>query len=218
MIEAIIFDRDGVLTDFDVEAAVAFFDPLLPISVEALSERWLQWGKAVGFPNNPAEEKKFWRDFWNHLSDELALTSTTRAKLQEVDYTMFLRPFPDAKIALKVARQRGLRTGVLSNFSLATLEDSLVTAGLAEFVDVAYAAPVIGVAKPNPEAYLKVTRSLNVQPKECLFFDDEMPHVEGARALGMEAYLVDRNRKENALSEGIVCDLAASITILERTP
>ena len=43
-IRAVIFDRDGVLTDFDGLAAYNFFSPLLPIPIEKLNDYWFLWG------------------------------------------------------------------------------------------------------------------------------------------------------------------------------
>ncbi len=214
-IRAVIFDRDGVLTSFDMDVAVAFFQPLLPIGVDKLLQRFQQWGKSVGFPRSVAEEQEFWRGFWNWLSDDLALTATVRAQLQRFDYTSVIRPFPDARAALTASRQRDLKVGVLSNFSLASLDAALTAAGLADLVDIACAAMVIGAAKPAPASYLSVTHALGVAPDECLFFDDETPCVEGAKALGMQAYLVDRRRNNHALLQRIVRDLSALPTILE---
>ena len=213
-IRAVIFDRDGVLTSFDLEMAAAFFQPLLPIKFDELFQRWQQWGKTVGFPRNVAEEEIFWHGFWNWLSDDLALAATVRSQLLRFDYTSVIHPFPDAKPALIESRQRGLRVGVLSNFSLASLDASLIAAGLAEFVHVACAAMAIGAAKPQPASYLSVTNALGVNPSECLLFDDEPPCVKGAQALGIHAYLVDRRLQNHALPQGIVGDLSALPTIL----
>jgi len=213
-IRAVIFDRDGVLTSFDMELAAAFFQPLLPITLDELFQRWQQWGKTVGFPRSIAEEHDFWYGFWNLLSDDLALAAAVRSQLQRFDYTSVIRPFPDAKPALMESRQRGLRVGVLSNFSLASLDATLAAVGLAELVDIACAATALGAAKPAPASYLSVTHSLGVAPNECLFFDDEPPCVEGAQALGIHAYLVDRHLDDHVLSQRIVRDLSALPTIL----
>jgi FMN phosphatase YigB (HAD superfamily) len=54
-----------------------------------------------------------------------------------------------------------------------------------------------------------------MQPDECLFFDNKLTHVEGARAVRMRAYLVDRNRIQHAISEGVVCDLTPLPTLIQ---
>jgi putative hydrolase of the HAD superfamily len=215
-IRAIIFDRDGVLVDFDLKAAAAFFEPLLPISLPELAERWDQWGEAVGFPSSLAEERAFFQKFWDHIDLEFGLSQSTLKQLHQADYTNYLLPFPDARPVLVEARKRGLRIGVLSNFGLASLEASLEATGLRDLVDVVCAATVIGVAKPYPEAYLTAIRALCVEPEACLFFDDEKEHIEGGRTVGLHAYLVDRGRSGHGLSEGVVRDLTALSDILAR--
>lgn len=213
-IKAVIFDRDGVLTDFDVATALAFFQPLLPISLTEIARRWAKMGKEIGFPRSLAEETIFFREFWAAISVDLGLSDEIQSQLQRFEYTSCMLPFLDARPALLEARQRKLRTGVLSNFSLASLDGSLAAVDLADLVDVACAATVIGVAKPDAKAYLTITQRLGVQPQECLFFDDEIACVEGGRAVGMQAYWVDRKRTEHAIAEGIVCDLTAVAQIL----
>lgn len=215
---AVIFDRDGVLTDFDLRAASAYFESLLPLSVPELFGRWQQWGAQMGFPGSPAEETLFWQGFWQQVAAELTLSPAILAELQQVDYTRFVRAFPDARVALLAVRQQGLKTGVLSNFSLASLAESLTAVGLADLVDEACAATVIGSAKPAAAAYLAICQALHVQPHECLFFDDEEPCVLGARQVGMTAYLVDRRRPTHDLAAGVVCDLMAVPHLLSSTP
>lgn len=206
-IRAAIFDRDGVLTYFDVAAATAFFQPLLPLNVYELGQRWEVWGAKVGFPRNPAQEEEFWRGYWNAIGDEVDATPIVRQQLQAFSYTSVVRPFPDARSALQTVRQHGLRTAVLTNFSVASLDQSLLAADLADLVDVACAASVIGASKPDPNAYLHVTRALDVAPEECLFFDDEPACVAGARTVGMQAYLVNRRQLTDANGQDVVGDL-----------
>ena len=102
-----------------------------------------------------------------------------------------------------------MKVGVLSNFSLASLDASLRTTGLAPWIDAACAATVIGVAKPNPDAYRIAAAALGVAPADCLFFDDEQECVDGARRVGMTAYRVDRRRATHDLDAGVVADLSA---------
>lgn len=159
-------------------------------------------------------EKIFFRGFWDALSDEFNLAVDLRQQLHQFEYTHYVRPFPEVRPILLEVRRRKVRIGVLSNFSLASLEESLAAVNLADLVDVACAATVIGAAKPAPEAYRIASHRLGIQPEECLFFDDELACVEGGRAVGMRAYLVDRRRREHALPQGVVCNLTGILEIL----
>jgi putative hydrolase of the HAD superfamily len=217
-VKAIILDRDGVLTDFDGAAATAFFQPLLPFSLAEIAERWAKWGSKVGFPRTLAAEQHFFEGFWNAIAAELDLSAAMREQLHQFDYTRMMRPFAEVRPILLQVREQGLRIGVLSNFSLASLDASLRAVGLADLIDVACAATVIGAAKPAPAAYLFTSQALGVQPAECLLFDDEIACVEGGRAVGMCAYLVDRRRTAHAFSERIISDLTAIPQILQAGP
>lgn len=217
-IRAVIVDRDGVLTDFDMAAAAAYFAPLLPISLWEMSDRWEAWGTQTGFPRSMEEERSFFPGYWDALADEFGLDMQARSALHAFDYTRFLKPYPDVRPSLLYARQAGLKVGVLSNFTLASLEPSLQGAGLADLVDAACAATIIGASKPTPAAYHIAAAALETAPHECLFFDDEQPCVDGARATGMTAYRVDRNRSKHDLASGIVCDLSGIKAALENSP
>jgi HAD superfamily hydrolase (TIGR01509 family) len=214
--QAVIFDRDGVLTQFDLAAAAAYFQPLLPITLDQIIGRWIAWTATRALPQGEAGEQASWQGFWDSVSDDLALAPRIRAQLHACDFLTFLRPYADARPALEVVAARGLRSGVLSNFALGRLDESLAQAGLADLVAVAAASSRIGASKPQPAAYLWIARALQVPPAACLLFDDELPGVEGARAVGMEAYLVDRRRAAHALAEGVVRDLTALPAILEQ--
>lgn len=198
-----------MLLDFDLEAAARFFDPRVPISLWEIFERWERWGQHRGFPHSLEEERSFFVSFWDHLCDELQLSAQTRSDLQNFDYTTCFSVYPDVIPALKTAKDAKLRVGVLSNFALASLDQSLRTTGLAPWIDVACAATVIGVSKPAREAYTITAQHLGVAPEQCLFFDNELPCVEGARESGMRAYLVDRERSFHDIANGKVANLSA---------
>jgi len=209
MIRAVIFDRDGVLTHFDVPMLRGFFEPLVPLRLDELAARWQAWCAIGASPRTLAEESAFWGAFWDRLANELCLSEGVRERLCAFDYTVSLRAFPEARAALEEARSRGLKIGVLSNFPLASLNASLRSVGLSPLIDVACSASVIGASKPAAPSYLAVTRQLGVHPAECLFFDDEAACVEGACKLGLAGYLVDRKRERHALAERVVRDLDA---------
>jgi HAD superfamily hydrolase (TIGR01509 family) len=207
-------DRDGVLTDFDLEAAARFFSPRVPLSVWEIFGRWQVWGEQSGFPRSTAEERTFFVAFWNSLCDELGLSETTRNDLQQFDYTTCLSVYPDVVPALQAAHTANLRIGVLSNFTLASLDESLQATGLAAWVDVACAATVIGVSKPEAAAYTITAERLGVAPDQCLFFDDELDCVAGAAAVGMQAYHVNRTLPAHDIARGKIADLSALVTVL----
>lgn len=208
MIKAAIFDRNNVLIEYDFKYAQAYFQPLLPLSVFELGDRWQTYGETVGFPATAVAEKQFWSSFWEQLSEIYNLSPEVQAKLHAFRYSDVLRPFSDARPTLQALRQKGLQIGVLSNFPLATLESSLEAVNLLDLVDVALSSTNIGVAKPNPEAYAHIIQALALDYTEAIFVDDTPIHVQAAQKLGMHAYLLDRQQPAHALSSGVIRDLS----------
>lgn len=212
-IRAVLFDRDGVLTNFDIVGATQFFQRLLPISIFALAARWQETGALHGFPRNLAEEQVFFDRFWSQTADEFNLNATQRAALASLDYTRFVVNYPEVPSVLKRLRERNLRLGVLSNFSLASLDHSLVGVGLAHYFDAICAAPVIGFSKPAAQAYQIALDTMQVTAEQCLYFDDEEECVEGARRLGIRAFLVDRRAAVDDWQRHIVTNLQSVLEL-----
>ncbi|MBK8047315.1 MAG: HAD-IA family hydrolase [Anaerolineales bacterium] len=206
-LSAVLFDRDGVLTHFDAASAAADLQPLLPISLPALVMRWQAYGARHGFPADKVQEQRFFEGFWSSIGDELGIDQSQRERLRAFDYYRYIRAYPDAAPMLAQLKAAGFRIGVLSNFSLASLDTSLARVGLGEWIDVAVSATVIGAAKPAPAAYLAALDALQVAPEACCFFDDELANVVGARELGITGFLVERTRGEHDLATGTIADL-----------
>ena len=52
----------------------------------------------------------------------------------------------------------------------------------------------IGARKPDPDAFLLVCKKMSTHPKDVLFIDDSAANVEGARAAGIDAHHLDKER------------------------
>ena len=191
MTGAVIFDRDGVLAEFDLARAHAALG-VLPFGLEQLGAHLRAWAPRARPVVDRESERVFWSSFWSHLGEAHGWDEALRAQVGRFEPHTALRPFGDARPALEQARRRGYRVGVLSNFTLLDLPASLEGLGLGGLVDVALSAAMIGAAKPRPEAYEAMARALGVAPAQCLFVDDRPECVEGARRVGMRAWLLDR--------------------------
>jgi HAD superfamily hydrolase (TIGR01549 family) len=58
-----------------------------------------------------------------------------------------------------------------------------------EHFDFKLASHLTGIAKPHPDSFLAICRVAGVGPAECLFIDDRLVNIEGAKAVGMKALL-----------------------------
>ena len=208
VIRAVVFDRDGVLTYFDIAAATDYLRRTPPLTPYDLLQQWEIHGREYGFPTSLAMELEFFRTYWTRVFTTYAIQPSMQAALYAMHYTDYVRAFPDALSTLAHLHAAGLRIGVLSNFSLASLDDSLASAGLGAWIDATAAATVIGAAKPAAAAYHAILDRLGVAATETLFFDDEPVCVAGAQQVGMHAFRVDRRRTQCDLPAQVVASLA----------
>src|SRR5437867_9066643 len=127
------------------------------------------------------------------------------------------RVFPDVPEALRALRARGLRVGVVSNFDT-RLVGLLGALGLAPLVDRIVHSTPARVAKPRPAIFHLALEALGVPPAEAVHAGNEIvADVEGARAAGLRAVLVDREGRLAPLPPGVprVRTLAELVARLE---
>ena len=98
--------------------------------------------------------------------------------------------FEDALPVLATLREHGLKLGLVSNTGR-DVDDFLAHHNL--HVDVALSSRVHGKVKPHPTIFRAVLERLEVEPEQAAMVGDSPEDdLEGARALGMRAFLVDR--------------------------
>jgi len=64
--------------------------------------------------------------------------------------------------------------------------------GLLDLFDAAVISTQIGAIKPDPKMYEAILQKLNAEPGDCLFVDDRISNLEGAKAAGMKAVQMAR--------------------------
>jgi putative hydrolase of the HAD superfamily len=112
--------------------------------------------------------------------------------------------FDDALPVLEDLRRRGLKLGLVSNTSR-DLEHFVAHHGLD--VDAVVSSGRFGKTKPHPSIFEHVLTALEVEPADAAMVGDSVDDdIEGARALGMRAFLLDRDGRRPEF-EGRLTDL-----------
>jgi len=84
-----------------------------------------------------------------------------------------------------------MRTAILSNIPRDLLTELRIAFGWLEEFDVQIWSCDHGVIKPDAAIYRICIDALGCEPEQALFFDDRPRNVEGARAIGIEAYVFE---------------------------
>jgi putative hydrolase of the HAD superfamily len=120
------------------------------------------------------------------------LQSLTEALLAALRF----RPFAEVPDVLRVARERGVRLIVVSNWDV-SLHDVLAETGLAPLLDGVVTSAELGSAKPAAAIFERGLALAGVAAEEAVHVGDSIAYdVAGARAAGITPLLVVRDGAE----------------------
>lgn len=93
---------------------------------------------------------------------------------------------PHAREFLLVLKSMNIKTAIATSNSRLLMNAALKNNGITDMFDAITTLDEAGKVKNSPEIYLLSAKRLNVQPSECIVFEDILPAVKGAKAAGMK--------------------------------
>lgn len=96
---------------------------------------------------------------------------------------------PGAQAALRLARDSGLRTGLVTSTHRALVERALDSIGR-EFFDITVCGDEVTATKPAPDPYLIAAELLDVPATQCLAVEDSPTGAASAEAAGCAVLVV----------------------------
>jgi putative hydrolase of the HAD superfamily len=229
VIDAVLFDWGGTLTTFHsvdmIDAWRVAAQVLAPDRVDEVAAALLEaerevWSRttttlrsattaevlhaasaAVGLPVEEVLHREAVRSYLDHW----APTSVART---------------DAVFVLTALRERGLRTGLLSNthWPREQHEDWLRRDGLLDLLDARVYTSDLEHVKPHPEAFRALLDALAVSPERCVFVGDRQhDDIGGAAALGMRTVWVrnDAVPPADVVPDAVVGELSELVPIVD---
>ena len=121
----------------------------------------------------------------------------------------------DSLPVVRELRARGMKTALISNCSHSTrpIVDRL---GITAEFDEVLLSFEVGIHKPDPGIYREALHRLgDVAPERAVFVDDQPPYCDGAAALGIETFLIDRSGDGTPDLNGhrVIQDLRALLSV-----
>lgn len=202
-----IFDLGGVVIDLFVDRTFAAM-AALGVPADMLTERGcLMNSMMMQFDRGDITADEMFGYIKSFLP--AAVREKTGAgldgEIQRV-WNLMLGDIPADKLQrLAALRGAGYRVVMLSNTNSGhwpRIEQLFIEAGgklPSECFDALYLSYLMRCRKPEPGIFLTLLESEGVEAADCLFFDDSAENCAAARALGIDAVLVERN----ALWEGM---------------
>ncbi len=178
MRRVLLFDLDGTLAETDSLHLPTWVEALLPhgIEVDEAFYRENISGRAnaeiVGnlLPNLSAREGR-----------EIVETKEAGFRERAGD----LEPLPGLLDFLEGAKERGLRTALVTNAPEENVGAVLLALDLEDFFDTVVPAEEVRAAKPDPEPYRTALERLGADPEEALAFEDSVSGIASAVGAGI---------------------------------
>lgn len=188
--------------------------------VRCATVTWLicDYGEVISLPQPPGDlaavesaagatdPEAFWASYWRHrpaydradvTSDqywervlEAPPASTDLRRLVAADVQSWLHPNPESVQAVSELEARGVRLALFSNAPL-DLAERLQDAPWLEPFSEKFFSCRIKATKPDAAAYNVILGELGIGAEDAVFVDDRPANVEGARAVGMRAFLFE---------------------------
>lgn len=185
MIQAAIFDMDGLLIDSE------------PIWQEA--ELSIFHGLGIPFTREDCIETRGWRvdevvAYWHARRPWAGPTpSAVEAMLVETVREAIVErgaPLPGAIEAIEAMGSRFGRLALASSSPGVLIETVLEVLGVRQRFEVVHSAQGEDYGKPHPAVFLSAARRLEVDPTTCVVFEDSLAGVIAAKAARMRCVAV----------------------------
>ncbi|MBS5957666.1 MAG: HAD family phosphatase [Clostridiales bacterium] len=187
MIQAVIFDMDGVLIDSEgvyLNYQLAFaraknpavtMEQLYPMVGATKKDSWEVVERAV---NNGQT--------WEELRSEFRKKDI----YEEIDYRELYRK--EATEVLNTLKNEGYKLALASSTHLELVERVLNENGIRNLFETVVSGNQFKKSKPDPEIYLYTASCLGVKPEECLAVEDSTIGITAAHRAGMKiAAMID---------------------------
>jgi HAD superfamily hydrolase (TIGR01509 family) len=196
-INVIVFDVGGVLSKDMIDTKLVDLAASYDLDVDSL------WGVKSQYRDLADLGKISDSEFWVQILDHFGIQATDGDK--EID--SYIVPVEGT---LDIARSLSekYRVAILSNDSKEMGALRRKKFGFDEIFDPIIISGYFGVKKPDAGIYNILLEELEVPAEECLFIDNNLDNVNGARAVGIRTILfenAERLRRE-LLELGIVVE------------
>lgn len=189
MIEAVIFDMDGLLIDTELYWQETEIKLLKKYGIDVIHEN--QKG-TLGLRLD--EQLKYWYNLYPWPEPDFEkLAGEFENIMQDFYYTKAVL-MEGAEYIINFLKDKGLPLALASSSSDLLINTFIEKFGLKDIFTIAYSAVNEEFGKPHPAVYISTARKLGKDPSLCLAFEDSLNGLLAAKAARMKAVIVPDSR------------------------
>ncbi len=219
MVEAVIFDMDGVIVDSE------------QVWDEVREQLVADWGGRYSAESQRAMMGMSSGEWSRYMHRDLGLPQAPEEINEEVVVRMLQRfradlPLIDGAVDVVRDLSRSFPLAVASSSNRPLIDAVLATAGIADCFAVTVSSEEVPRGKPSPDVYLEAARRLEVAPSSCVAVEDSANGIRAAVSAGMHVVAYPNAHyapDDEALGLadtviGSLAELPAAVTGFSRSP
>lgn len=216
MLQAIIFDMDGVIVDTEYTEFMLqkeFIEKLKqhsrPITLEQQSETV---GKSLndipeiikklsGTSLSLQQIRQQYRDFFHQVFSQVDFVSIFRQEIKHI---------------IHFAKQNNIKLAVASSSPLTHIENILSTCGIKKDFDLIVSGEMFSASKPNPEIYQYTLNTLQVSAQNAIAIEDSYYGILAAKKAGLTVIAYEEKRMivDQSQADYIAPDMNAILQLI----
>lgn len=200
MIQAVIFDLDGVISDTQKIKTQTSVDLVFDkYGVEMTHEDYEERYSGM-------KTKQIFKDIFNRFNIEDDLDSFIEQRIvilnQSIEKEVPL--IPGSIELIDYFKSKNLRLGLASGGMRYWVDLVLKKLNISSKFDAVAYSDEVEVAKPNPEIYELVAEKLRIKPQYCLVIEDAKNGMTAAKAAGMKCIGLVENTQDKSYPADIL--------------
>jgi beta-phosphoglucomutase len=204
MIQAVVFDFDGVIADTEYLHYLAFKDVLEP---EGLRWSWEDYtARFMGFDDRDALRAAFKEHGRELRGEELAMYVDRKAAAFAARAEQDVKLYPGVLDLLKHLTKR-IPLALCSGALRSDIAPVLRQHELEDVFDVMVTADDVAASKPDPTCYtmavqlLAQRHNIVLEPSRCVAIEDTPTGIQAALGAGLQVWAVTNTHGEDAVQE-----------------
>jgi mannitol-1-/sugar-/sorbitol-6-/2-deoxyglucose-6-phosphatase len=199
MIEAVIFDMDGLLIDSEPLWDLSMQEVFATLGVDITSElaaktRGLRTREVVNYWHNyfkwesPKSPEDVCSEIIETVTNKIITGGSAMSGLQYI---------------LDYFRTKNMKLGLASSSPQSLIDSVLDHLNIRSYFQGVYSAEFEPYGKPHPAVYLTCAEKLEVNPVHCLAFEDSVNGMVAAKAARMKVIAVPEHHNQNDKRYGL---------------
>ncbi|NOH30974.1 HAD-IA family hydrolase [Vibrio mediterranei] len=190
--KGLLFDLDGTLVD----------------SIPAVTRAWSRWGESKGLEPSYVMSRIHGRPAIESIAELLNASVDTPEVQAEFDYlehyeathTEGTTALPGAVELLNSLNELGIPWAIVTSGTLPVATARMKAANLPQ-PKILVTPELLSQGKPHPEPYLRGAKELNLNPEECICFEDAVAGLNSGIAAGCQSIAVLSHSSRSVLPD-----------------